>query len=154
MRVLGPVEVMDDAGVPVAVGSRNQRLVLAVLACQRGRTVAAAHLIDALWGEPPRTADHSLRAYVSRLRHVLGDRLAIRPGGYALDLAPDAVDASRFEALLREAEGSGPAAVELSASTYGGARRSATLPMWTPSTAPPSASMSCAWGHARRGRRR
>ncbi len=113
VRVLGPVEVIDDAGVPLAVGSRNQRVVLAVLACQPGRTVATAHLIDALWGEePPRTADHSLRAYVSRLRHLLGDRLAIRPGGYALELAPDAVDASRFEALLRQAEGSGPAAVE------------------------------------------
>ena len=101
--VLGPVGVgPDDTITPI--GSRSQRLVLAVLASRPGETVSADVLADALWEDaPPTTAATTLRTYVSRLRAVLGDAVAIRPGGYALDLPEDDLDAGRFEALLGQA---------------------------------------------------
>lgn len=100
MRILGPVAV--EAAAPF--GSRSQRLVLAALAARSGETVSSDVLVDALWGAaPPRTAQHSLRTYVSRLRAVLGDAVTIRPGGYALVLPAGDLDAGRFEALIRQA---------------------------------------------------
>ena len=115
MRVLGPVEAFDETGAPVAIGSRSQRLVLAVLAAHTGHTVSADRLVDALWGdEPPRTASGTLRTYVSRLRHVMGDAVALRPGGYALTVPRSEVDSEQFEHLVQEAGSQAPAArVEL-----------------------------------------
>ncbi len=114
LRVLGPVAVgpggaeSPEAAAPV-LGSRSQRLVLAVLAARVGETVSADVLVDALWGDsPPRTAAQTLRTYVSRLRGVLGEAVAIRPGGYALALSPVEVDAGRFEALVGEAGAARP----------------------------------------------
>jgi predicted ATPase/DNA-binding SARP family transcriptional activator len=104
VRVLGPVGVIQgDAGTWRPLGSRSQRLILAVLAARAGETVSADVLVDALWNDPPRTADHTLRTYVSRLRAVLGDAVTITPGGYALVLGSDELDAARFESLTAEA---------------------------------------------------
>ncbi|HEX6312413.1 MAG TPA: BTAD domain-containing putative transcriptional regulator, partial [Acidimicrobiia bacterium] len=103
IRVLGQVAAVDGAGEIVRIGSRSQRIVLATLAAAGGDTVGADRLIDALWGDdPPRTAEHSLRTYVSRLRRTLGDAIAIRPAGYALALDTNDVDALRFEKLVRD----------------------------------------------------
>ena len=105
VRILGPVDVVDDCGGVLAIGSRSQRLVLAALACQRGDAVRADRLADALWGdEPPPTAAQSLRTYVSRLRRLLGDTVTIHPDGYALAAEVDAV---RFEGLLAGAASRG-----------------------------------------------
>ena len=105
VRVLGPVGVGEAAGAACPpLGSRSQRLILAVLAARAGETVSADVLVDALWGDdPPRTADHTLRTYVSRLRSVLGDALTIAPAGYTLVAGRDQLDAARFELLLGEA---------------------------------------------------
>jgi predicted ATPase len=115
LRVLGPVAVGTGGGAESpetaapALGSRSQRLVLAVLAARVGETVSADVLVDALWGDsPPRTAAQTLRTYVSRLRGVLGEAVAIRPGGYALALSPVDLDAGRFEALVDEAGAARP----------------------------------------------
>ena len=108
MGVAFGVDADGQAPVDVApvLGSRSQRLVLAVLAARLGETVSADLLVDALWGDsPPRTAAQTLRTYVSRLRSLLGDAVAIRPGGYALALSPLEVDAGCFEALVGEAGG-------------------------------------------------
>ncbi|WP_326798173.1 tetratricopeptide repeat protein [Streptomyces sp. NBC_01808] len=54
------------------LGSPQQRVVLAALLLRRGRPVAVAELIDAVWGdEPPSAAVSVLRTYASRLRKVL-----------------------------------------------------------------------------------
>jgi predicted ATPase/DNA-binding SARP family transcriptional activator len=104
IRVLGQVEAIGGAGDVVQIGSRNQRVVLAVLVAAGGDTVSVDRLIDAVWGDdPPRTAVHSVRTYVSRLRRLLGEAITIRPAGYALALDPDHVDATRFERLAHEA---------------------------------------------------
>lgn len=104
--VLGPLQVVDDAGAEVAIGSRTQRVVLAALLARAGEVVAAATLIDAVWGdEPPPSARNTLRSQISRLRHVVGERLVAGPDGYALrpksDEPVDAVDAHAFDLALR-----------------------------------------------------
>ncbi|MEU1815913.1 BTAD domain-containing putative transcriptional regulator [Streptomyces roseifaciens] len=91
------------------LGSRQQQATLAVLLLRSGRTVAAADLVDALWGEePPRTAVTTIRTYVSRLRKVLhgdpaGSVLDSLGDGYRIRLPDDAVDAARAEALVARA---------------------------------------------------
>jgi predicted ATPase/DNA-binding SARP family transcriptional activator len=108
IRLLGPLEVHSQ-GRAVDVTGRRLRLLLAVLALQPGRVVAAERLIDLLWEEASQPADpaNALQALVSRLRRALeaassGDRLASRPSGYLLAVAPDQVDALRFERLCRD----------------------------------------------------
>src|SRR4051794_18865106 len=72
-RILGPLEVRAD-DTPVPLSGAKQRAVLAVLLLDAGQVVSRDRLIDALWGEaPPPTAGHTLDAYVSRLRKLLGD---------------------------------------------------------------------------------
>ena len=121
IRVLGPIEVEVD-GRPVDLGGPRQRAVLAMLVSARRAVVSTDRLIEDLWrGEPPPSATASLQAYVSNLRRLLEPERSPRtparllvsaPPGYALRVADDAVDAWRFERLLRRARelgGSGAA---------------------------------------------
>ncbi|WP_243657504.1 BTAD domain-containing putative transcriptional regulator [Parafrankia sp. BMG5.11] len=102
VRLLGPVDVVDAAGLPIAIGSPTQRLLLAILGSRVGDVVPPARLVDAVWGEsPPPSAEATLRSYISRLRRVLGDALPTHPGGWSLRLAPEQVDIAVFERLLR-----------------------------------------------------
>jgi predicted ATPase/DNA-binding SARP family transcriptional activator len=105
VRVLGEVDVVGDDGQVVRLGSRSQRVVLAALAARPRTAVPADALVEALWGgDPPPSALSSLRTYVSRLRRVLGERLAIGPAGYRLDVGTGAeLDAERFELLVGRA---------------------------------------------------
>jgi predicted ATPase/DNA-binding SARP family transcriptional activator len=118
-QTLGPLEVFDDTGHRVALPAAKERLLLWLLLAAPSRVASMDHLIDALWeGQPPATAVTTLRSYVSRLRKALGDadRIEARPTGYLLLVAPEELDALRFESLLgraREAAGSsGSGAVE------------------------------------------
>ncbi|GAA2506186.1 transcriptional regulator AfsR [Streptomyces thermolineatus] len=103
--LLGPVRVWDGEN-PLNAGSPQQRAMLAVLLLRRGRTATAPELIDAMWGEePPSQATATLRTYASRLRKVLGaSALVTEAGGYALRVAPGALDLARAEMLAAEAE--------------------------------------------------
>jgi DNA-binding SARP family transcriptional activator len=107
VRVLGGLEATLD-GAPVELGARKQRAVFAVLALEADRIVSDDRLIDLLWGDDQPKATASLRSYVSNLRRALEPdrrprdpaRLLLTQGpGYRLAIAPDAVDAHRFEAL-------------------------------------------------------
>ena len=70
--VLGGCRVLDDTGAELDLGSRKPRSVVAALALTPGRPVSADALADLVWGgEPPRTAQGSLHAYLSGLRRVL-----------------------------------------------------------------------------------
>ena len=102
--VLGPLEVTGDDG-PIGLGGPKQRAVLAHLLVRANQVVPAEALIDRLWGdEPPDTARNTLQTYVSHLRKALGsERLEGRAPGYVLHVQPDELDATRFEALVREA---------------------------------------------------
>ena len=105
-RVLGQLEVVDDDG-PLQLGSRKQRAVLALLLLDAGQVVPRDRLIEELWhGKPPPSADATLRAYLSRLRAVLGaSRVQTRSPGHVLVLAPEELDAKRFERLLAAGRG-------------------------------------------------
>ena len=101
IRVLGPVEVVEDGRI-LRPGSRKQLALLALLVLRGNRGASRDVLIEELWrGNPPPAAETTLRSYVSRLRAIVGvDRLQTRRAGYALVLAPEELDAHRFEQLL------------------------------------------------------
>ena len=89
-----------DAGVPVP-GARLRGL-LTRLAVAGGRAVPPGLLTDALWpDERPADPANALQSLISRLRRVLGsgDTVIQTDGGYRLAVAPDDVDAGRFERL-------------------------------------------------------
>ncbi|WP_410565729.1 BTAD domain-containing putative transcriptional regulator [Amycolatopsis sp. cmx-4-61] len=117
-RVLGAVEATAD-GAPVDLGSRKQRLVLAVLLLETPRPVTVEHLVDLLWpDDPPASARNTVQVLVSRLRAVFraagGPELVTEGHGYVLRADPDTIDAHRFTALTRRARAaSDETAVEL-----------------------------------------
>jgi DNA-binding SARP family transcriptional activator len=99
-RILGPLEARS-VGRRLELGGPRQRSVLAVLLLRAGEVVPTGALIDEVWGdEPPETAVNLLQGYVSDLRKVLGrDVIATRGRGYAIEIAPSALDLHRFEQL-------------------------------------------------------
>ena len=103
-RILGPLEVWRDATL-VELRAAKQRTLLALLLLNRSGTGRDA-LIDALWGErSPAGARNTLQVYVSSLRRTLGrGAIETTPAGYRLHLEQDALDAERFERLLRSGQ--------------------------------------------------
>jgi len=105
-RILGPVEALDDAGEPVAIGGVRERALLARLLLSANEAVSTDRLVGDLWGEQQTAGSlHALRVHISRLRRALlaaggGHLLLTRPHGYLLQVDPHTVDASRFEGLL------------------------------------------------------
>jgi len=72
--VLGPLRVWRGESV-VDLGPVQQRVVLAVLALQAGRSVGRQQMINAVWGDaPPRNAVNLVQ------RHVSGLRRGLEPG--------------------------------------------------------------------------
>ena len=106
-RILGPLEVVVD-GQHVELTAAKERAVLALLLMRAGEIVSADKLADELWeGEPPDSALSTLRAHVSRLRKALAtagleDVVVTKPTGYVVEVDEHAIDARRFERLLRE----------------------------------------------------
>jgi DNA-binding SARP family transcriptional activator len=120
-RILGPLEVHDDSA-PVRVPGAKERALLADLLVNAGRVVPADRLVEDLWGEhPPGNPANTLQGRVSALRRALGSAgsgmVVTRPPGYALNVDPGQVDATRFERLVAEATataaGDGPRAARL-----------------------------------------
>jgi len=111
-RMLGPLEVLEDDGRPLALGGPKQRALLAMLLVHAGQVVSADQLIDELWGEDsPDTARSVLQVYVANLRRILeparprwaaGGVLRTRAPGYLVNLSPDQLDLLRFERLADE----------------------------------------------------
>lgn len=109
--ILGPLEVRAADGRSVRVPELKVRALLAALLVGQGRPASADGLVEDLWGaRPPAKPVSALRAKVSQLRRALdngeqGSRELVVSGtsGYLLRLGPDAVDASRFEALVSRA---------------------------------------------------
>lgn len=99
--ILGPLTV-DVGGQPVDVGGARLRTLLIRLACEPGRLVSVERIAVALWPDAtPTDPANAVQSLVSRLRKTLGGDPALvsGAGGYKLDLAPDDVDAYRFERL-------------------------------------------------------
>ena len=103
--ILGPLEARRD-GVPLTLGGRNRRSVLALLLLETDRVVSIDRLADELYGdETPVSAVTQVHRQVSELRRVLGPALIeTRPPGYVLGIAAEQLDVRRFERLTAQAE--------------------------------------------------
>ncbi|MEO3757393.1 BTAD domain-containing putative transcriptional regulator [Mycobacterium sp. B14F4] len=126
-RLLGEVEALVE-GQPLDIGHARQRCVLACLLVDVNRPVSPAQLIDRVWADdPPHRARNALAAYISRLRQVLPDDVAIvrGPGGYTLSAVAGSIDLHIFRDLVataRRADRSSDAATlfERALSLWGG----------------------------------
>ncbi len=105
VRLLGCIEIDLDDETGVRIGAAKARWLLAFLALHVGRSRSVDSIIDALWGEhPPSSAPNLVQGYISDLRKVVGHQhIQTTDNGYALDLQDDAVDAARFQELVRRA---------------------------------------------------
>ena len=107
--VLGPLQVIaGHSGEPDAVSAARLRALLAVLLWRANQPVPVDELAELVWdGAPPRGVAGATRALVMRLRRALDKRAAARivtrAPGYVIEVSGDELDASRFEALTREA---------------------------------------------------
>ncbi len=101
-RILGPLALVEDERDLAPAGAKQQAL-LGIFLLHPGETLSRDRLIDELWGSrPPETAGNTLQVYISQLRKLLpAGALVTRLPGYALEVDPDSLDASRFEALAR-----------------------------------------------------
>jgi DNA-binding SARP family transcriptional activator len=112
IRILGRLDAWDG-DAEIDLGGRRQRAVLAVLILARGEIVPAERVADCLWGDDlPANVSGAVQSYVSHLRRRLqpegaprsrGGLIVSEGAGYALRLPADAVDAWRFEQLVRDA---------------------------------------------------
>jgi DNA-binding SARP family transcriptional activator len=69
--ILGPVEA-DDGGRRLALGSPQQRALLADLLLHANVVMPRDRLVDDLWGDaPPDTAAKIVQLYVSALRKAI-----------------------------------------------------------------------------------
>ncbi|RKQ87271.1 putative ATPase [Solirubrobacter pauli] len=109
--ILGPLRVVGPQGVIELRAPKHRALLATLLLAYRDGAVSATRLIDVLWDEePPPTATKALQVHVSQLRRLLGpDTIETRPSGYAVRLAPGALDLERFETLAAEARSAPPA---------------------------------------------
>ena len=131
-RLLGPLEVIGDDGLPVALGGPRPRALLARLLLEPNRVVSTDRLIDGVWGEsPPASAQNALQVHVHALRGALGaDRIVTKAPGYLVRIESAELDAERFAHLaqggpeeLREALAlwRGPALADVAYAPFAGA---------------------------------
>jgi DNA-binding SARP family transcriptional activator/tetratricopeptide (TPR) repeat protein len=110
--LLGPVRAWVDDD-EITLGAARQRALFAILAANANRVVGRDELVEGIWGtSAPTTATGSIYTYISGLRRGLepdrsrwsaADVLTSGPAGYSLRLAPDALDADRFQQLRAQA---------------------------------------------------
>jgi DNA-binding SARP family transcriptional activator len=115
--VLGPVQV-ERAGDTSAPSGAKERAILARLLLEPGAAVPADALLEAVWQDAPKAAaSRTLSVRMARLRGFLepdrpagqASRLLLRDaGGYRLAVAPEDVDAVRFEQAVQAAAGLPP----------------------------------------------
>ena len=99
VAVLGPLEVRDAAGQPVALTGPRLRTLLVRLAVAGGHMVTVDRLAEDLWpAGRPADAANALQALVSRLRQAAGrDLVEYLAAGYRLAVEPGQIDAVVFE---------------------------------------------------------
>ena len=131
--ILGPLEVLDEAGQLVRLGGPRLRALVIRLALDPGRAIAADRLAGDLWpGDGPGQAGpadsgNALQALVSRLRHAAGPGIIEhQAGGYRLAVDPADVDAARFERLV----GAGRAALAAGDPAAAAERLRQALRLW------------------------
>jgi predicted ATPase/DNA-binding SARP family transcriptional activator len=100
--ILGPLRVTGSGGADVEVSGARLRALLTRLALDPGHQLTTSALTDTLWNGDAQPTDpaNAVQSLVSRLRRAVpGVPISSGPGGYRLDLPPDAIDAHLFEHL-------------------------------------------------------
>ncbi|GGR89358.1 hypothetical protein GCM10010169_36980 [Micromonospora fulviviridis] len=121
--VLGPVRAWRGQS-DLDLGTRQQRLILALLLVRAGGAVSVAELVDLLWeSDPPPSAVNVVHRHVGMLRRRFEPGLPTRAAGsvlirdgaeYRLRIDGESLDLLRFRRLVAEAGGrSGEPAVKL-----------------------------------------
>ena len=103
VKLLGPLDV-QVAERAVQFDGAKQRTLFTALALRAPEPVGVDELVEALWADdPPGDGVQALQKQVSRLRARLGPSAPLNRGatGYALGIERGAIDAQRFEDLLR-----------------------------------------------------
>lgn len=100
-RILGPLQVIDDAGRFIDFGPRQAR-VLATMLMAANTAVSVPELISAAWDDPPATARRQIQNCVWLLRKQVNVKADGR--GYLLRVPDGALDAQRFHDLTALAE--------------------------------------------------
>ncbi|MEU6032002.1 BTAD domain-containing putative transcriptional regulator [Streptomyces tauricus] len=144
INVFGKLTI-QFTGQPLEIGPPRRRAVLALLVMRARTVVSIPTILESLWGtDLPGHAVTTLQSYVSRLRklivhHPLADgsklTLQYRSHGYVLDIAPENIDAVRFEQLVTK----GLAAERRGDWSHAFALLSSSLREWT---APPFEDLS------------
>ncbi|GAA4965711.1 DNA-binding SARP family transcriptional activator [Nonomuraea thailandensis] len=107
-RLLGAMEIFA-AGRRIPIGSRKERLVLAVLLLEANRWVPIGRLVELAWTEEvPESARRTVQSLISRLRarlRMIDQALNIEREGacYRLTVDRASVDVHRFRDLLAAA---------------------------------------------------
>lgn len=91
--MLGPVGASGER-----LTSPTQVVLASVLAANAPHTVSFRRLIDAIWDDPPASAENSLHSHLSRLRRVLGAGSIVREGSAYRLAAP--TDAAEFTEVI------------------------------------------------------
>lgn len=94
VRLLGPIDVIDDHGVVHTPGSPLRCTLLALLALQPCTAVDTEGLLERIWdGRPPASGLRALRFHISRLRSEIGisDLIVTVGSAYRLDANTDLV---------------------------------------------------------------
>jgi DNA-binding SARP family transcriptional activator len=114
--LLGPLRAWRG-GVELALGAKQQRLILALLLARAGEQVSLTDLVGLLWGErPPGSAVNAVHRYVGSLRRLLEPGLPRRAegrwltggaGSYQLHVDPESLDLLAFRQLVGQARSAG-----------------------------------------------
>lgn len=109
LTVIGRVALVAPDGRP-GPSAPQQRLLISLLAAQRGRTVSVDSLLSAMWGDnAPPSASGALHALVAKWRAALEPTRSPRTrttilrtagGGYRLELDDHRIDEGRFRQLV------------------------------------------------------
>jgi DNA-binding SARP family transcriptional activator len=113
-RILGALEVSADGRALDLGGSRQQR-VLAALLLSPDRVVPLARMIEAGWGgDPPATVERQARNRVAALRAILtrhGGFIDTEGSGYVLRLGTSSLNALVFDELVARGREAGDPAL-------------------------------------------
>ena len=107
--VLGPITVVGSEG-PVDLGGSRQRRLLAALVVDAGRVVPTERLAERVWSDSqlPEDPRRAVRTGIARLRRVLGEQAVLTDAaGYRLDLSCVDLDCRRFDKLIETADEAG-----------------------------------------------
>ncbi|MBC9717169.1 ABATE domain-containing protein [Streptomyces sp. TRM66268-LWL] len=110
-QLLGTFEARHAGGGALPGVRRQERLLLAFLLLDAGRTVPVDRLVELLWqGRPPGAARGTVHTYIGRLRAALGPyglRLTTHDDGYRAERDEHRIDTAEFTGLLRRAAQAG-----------------------------------------------